>query len=43
MTVLVVTYEPAIGQRADRVLHMRDGRLVAGDASELGAAEQLGR
>ena len=28
MTMLVVTYDPLIGDRADRVLHMRDGRLV---------------
>ena len=42
MTLLVVTYDPLIGRRADRVLHMRDGRLVAGDASSLRAAEQLG-
>jgi putative ABC transport system ATP-binding protein len=43
MTLLVVTYEPLIGRRADRVLHMRDGRLVSGDPSVLGAAEQLSR
>jgi putative ABC transport system ATP-binding protein len=43
MTMLVVTYEPLIGRRADRVLHMRDGRLVSGDPSSLGAAEQLSR
>jgi ABC-type lipoprotein export system ATPase subunit len=43
MTMLVVTYEPLIGQRADRVLHMRDGRLVAGDDSALRAAEELSR
>jgi len=43
MTVLVVTYDPLIGERADRVLHMRDGRLVSGDGSGLRAAEQLGR
>jgi ABC-type lipoprotein export system ATPase subunit len=35
MTMLVVTYEPLIGRRADRVLHMRDGRLVSGDPSAL--------
>ncbi len=27
-TLLVVTYDPLIGERADRVLHLRDGRLV---------------
>jgi ABC-type lipoprotein export system ATPase subunit len=43
MTLLVVTYDPLIGRRADRVLHMRDGRLVSGDALELGAAEELRR
>ena len=43
MTMLVVTYDPLIGDRADRVLHMRDGRLVPEGASSLRAAEQLGR
>jgi putative ABC transport system ATP-binding protein len=43
MTMLVVTYEPLIGRRADRVLHMRDGRLVPADASALRAAEELSR
>ena len=43
MTLLVVTYDPIIGQRADRVLHMRDGRLVTGDNSALGAAQELRR
>jgi putative ABC transport system ATP-binding protein len=43
MTLLVVTYEPLIGRRADRVLHMRDGRLVPEDASSLRAAEELSR
>jgi putative ABC transport system ATP-binding protein len=42
MTMLVVTYDPLIGERADRVLHMRDGRLVP-EGSSLRAAEQLGR
>jgi lipoprotein-releasing system ATP-binding protein len=28
MTLLVVTYDPLLGERADRTLHMRDGRLV---------------
>jgi len=31
-TLLVVTYDPLLGDRADRVLHLRDGRLV--DAPE---------
>jgi len=43
MTLMVVTYEPLIGRRADRVLHMRDGRLVPGDPSALRAAEELSR
>jgi len=43
MTLLVVTYEPLIGRRADRVLHMRDGRLVPADASALRATEELSR
>jgi putative ABC transport system ATP-binding protein len=43
MTMLVVTYDPLIGRRADRVLHMRDGRLVAGDDSALRATEELSR
>jgi putative ABC transport system ATP-binding protein len=43
MTLLVVTYDPIIGRRADRVLHMRDGRLVAGDDSALRPAEELSR
>jgi ABC-type lipoprotein export system ATPase subunit len=42
MTMLVVTYDPLIGERADRVLHMRDGRLVP-EGTGLRAAEQLGR
>ena len=28
MTMLIVTYDAAVAARADRVLHMRDGRLV---------------
>jgi ABC-type lipoprotein export system ATPase subunit len=43
MTMLVVTYDPLIGERADRVLHMRDGRLVPEGETSLRAAEQLGR
>jgi ABC-type lipoprotein export system ATPase subunit len=43
MTMLVVTYEPLVGRRADRVLYMRDGRLVPGDPSALRAAEELSR
>jgi putative ABC transport system ATP-binding protein len=39
MTLLVVTYDPLLGARADRTLHMRDGRLVDGDGRGLGSAE----
>jgi putative ABC transport system ATP-binding protein len=27
-TILLVTHDPAIGERAGRVIRMRDGRLV---------------
>jgi ABC-type lipoprotein export system ATPase subunit len=37
MTMLVVTYDPAVARRADRVLHMRDGRLVPADTDVLRA------
>ena len=43
MTMLVVTYDPLVGERADRVLHLRDGRLVPEGSERLRAAEQLGR
>jgi putative ABC transport system ATP-binding protein len=42
MTMLVVTYDPLVGERADRVLHMRDGRLVPGGGPGLRPAEKLG-
>src|SRR5215212_1065777 len=35
MTMLIVTYDSAVAARADRVLHMRDGRLVSEGAEEL--------
>jgi ABC-type lipoprotein export system ATPase subunit len=35
MTMLIVTYDPVVASRADRVLHMRDGRLVPEDAEAL--------
>ena len=41
MTLLVVTYDPLIAQRADRALHLRDGRLTDPDPSVLRAPEQL--
>ena len=31
MTMLVVTYDPAVAELADKVLHLLDGRLVNGD------------
>jgi ABC-type lipoprotein export system ATPase subunit len=41
MTLLVVTYDPIIGERADRVLHLRDGRLTTeGDGGLRAAAHQ---
>jgi ABC-type lipoprotein export system ATPase subunit len=35
MTMLIVTYDSAVAARADRVLHMRDGRLVSEGAEAL--------
>jgi putative ABC transport system ATP-binding protein len=35
MTMLVVTYDSVVASRADRTLHMRDGRLVPEDADAL--------
>ena len=35
MTMLIVTYDSVVAARADRVLHMRDGRLVPEDAEAL--------
>jgi putative ABC transport system ATP-binding protein len=44
MTLFVVTYDGYIGERADRVLHLRDGRLVpGGGGSGLRPAQQLRR
>ncbi len=40
MTLLVVSYDAAIAERADRVLHLRDGRIVPGGGPALGAAAQ---
>ena len=40
MTMLVVTYDRAVAERADKVLHLLDGRLVDGDR-HLGPREQL--
>jgi ABC-type lipoprotein export system ATPase subunit len=42
MTLLVVTYDPAVAERADTVLHLLDGRLVNGDRpAALRPREQL--
>ena len=42
MTLLVVTYDPAVAERADTVLHLMEGRLVDGDApAGLRTREQL--
>jgi putative ABC transport system ATP-binding protein len=38
MTLMMVTYDETIGNRADRRLYMRDGRLAA-DPALSGAAE----
>jgi putative ABC transport system ATP-binding protein len=40
MTMLVVTYDRAVAERADKVLHLLDGRLVDGDRP-LRSREQL--
>jgi putative ABC transport system ATP-binding protein len=40
MTMLVVTYDEAVAERADTVLHLLDGKLVADGAS--GTRQQLG-
>jgi predicted ABC-type transport system involved in lysophospholipase L1 biosynthesis ATPase subunit len=40
MTLLSVTYDSVVASRADRTLHMRDGRLVPPDES-LRPAEQV--
>jgi len=39
MTMMVVSHDAAIGQRADRMLYMRDGRLVPRPQVGLGAAQ----
>jgi putative ABC transport system ATP-binding protein len=40
MTMLVVTYDPLVANPADRVLHLRDGRLVAEDDLQVLRARQ---
>jgi putative ABC transport system ATP-binding protein len=39
MTMMVVSHDAAIGRRADRMLYMRDGRLVPRPQVGLGAAQ----
>jgi putative ABC transport system ATP-binding protein len=39
MTMMVVSHDAAIGRRADRMLYMRDGRLVPRPQIGLGAAQ----
>ena len=39
MTLLLATHAAEIAAAADRVVHMRDGRIVRIDAGDRGAAE----
>jgi putative ABC transport system ATP-binding protein len=41
MTVLVVSYDRAVAERADTVLHLLDGRLVDGDRPASSPREQI--
>jgi putative ABC transport system ATP-binding protein len=41
-TILMVTHDEAVAAAADRVLHMRDGRVESADAAELTAAAMPG-
>ncbi|HEY2637010.1 MAG TPA: ATP-binding cassette domain-containing protein, partial [Solirubrobacteraceae bacterium] len=41
MTMLFVTYDPLVADRADRVLHLRDGRLVTDGGGSLRPAHEL--
>ncbi len=43
MTLFVVTYDALIGERADRVLHLRDSRLVPAGGAGLRSSQQLRR
>jgi ABC-type lipoprotein export system ATPase subunit len=43
MTILLVTNDRAIAQRADRVLELRDGRLLAAEGLDRGEADRAER
>jgi putative ABC transport system ATP-binding protein len=30
MTAVIVTHDPGVGERCDRIVRMRDGQIVAG-------------
>jgi putative ABC transport system ATP-binding protein len=40
MSMLVVTYDPALAARADRIVHLRDGRIVPGELEPLRPSTQ---
>jgi ABC-type lipoprotein export system ATPase subunit len=42
MTLLVVTHDPLVAARADRILHLRDGRLVEDSSGLRPGGQQLG-
>ena len=35
MTIIMITHEPAIAERADKIYHILDGRLVTGEETEV--------
>lgn len=35
MTIIMITHEPAIAERADQIYHILDGRLVTGEETEV--------